>query len=147
MLTDNTTPAPETCQLPGCDNLIESHGGPGQRKRFCCDLHRLQFWRQTRSEQGESTRRPPPDAQPNQSPAVSQLEQSVQLLEGVLTQAHQALAELDQTRAALRTANERLAASEQRLESEERHRHELSNAAPAKSSTRVYVQLWGPPKT
>src|ERR1035441_1287350 len=99
---ENAAPAEkiDVCQLPGCENPVEQPPRGGQRKRFCCDQHRVQFWRQTRSEKDadQTPRRPSPDAGPApSSPALAlrgQLEQSVQTLEGVLTRARTTLIEL-----------------------------------------------------
>lgn len=42
------------CRLPGCAQLVQQPSSGGRPKRFCCDAHRLQFWRQTRGERPRS---------------------------------------------------------------------------------------------
>ena len=135
----------DICQLPGCDNLVEQPAGGGQRKRFCSDQHRVQFWRQSRAEGGET---PAAAAAPKPPAATSpalvlrgQLEQSVQSLEAVLTRARTTLIELasleeaEAIRAeATSSADEKVARAYNERAVEERRRRAAENLAEAASS-------------
>ena len=144
MLNENPTPTPHTCQLPGCENAVEQPAGGGPRKRFCSDAHRVQYWRQSRSERGDTSRRQPTDAGPSSaSPALalrSQLEQSVQSLEGALTRARTTLvelADLEEAEAirleAFSSADELVARASSERAAEERRRRAAESLAEAAS--------------
>lgn len=139
-----TTAAPDLCQFPGCENPVEQPAGGGPRKRFCSDQHRVQFWRQTRTERGDSPKRSAPETPSVNSPALalrSQLEQSVQTLEGVLTRTRTTLIELadleeaEAVRAeAFSSADEQVARANTDRAAEERRRRAAENLAEAASS-------------
>lgn len=134
---------PDTCQLPGCTQPVEQPASGGPRKRFCCDQHRMQLWRQTRAER-ESPRTTRPPSAPTQSPAIAlrtQLEESVHSLEQLLTRARTTLLELsdlDEAEAirdeARTAAEEQVARAHNERTAEERRRRAAESLAEAASS-------------
>ena len=120
------------CQLPGCSNAVEQPSGGGPRKRFCCDTHRLQYWRQSQKESklGAVAEESFLGNDPSAVLALrDQLEQSVQTLEAAMTRARTTLIELsslEQAEAvrkeALASADEMVARAQASQASEERRR-------------------------
>lgn len=129
------------CQLPGCSNAVEQPSGGGPRKRFCCDTHRLQYWRQSQKESKLGA--VAEDSFLGNDPSAvlalrDQLEQSVQTLEAAMTRARTALIDLsslEQAEAvrkeALASADEMVARAQASQASEERRRQSAESLAEA----------------
>lgn len=143
---NDTTTALEICQFPGCGKPLEQPASGGPRKRFCCDQHRLQFWRLSRGEKNESRRQEAltsSGAGPV-SPVLalrSQLEHSVHTLESLLTKARTTLldmANLEEAEAlrseVFAAADEQVAKAHSERSAEERRRRAAENLAEAATS-------------
>ena len=105
------------CQLPGCLQLVQQPSSGGRRKRFCCDAHRLQFWRQTR---GERVR--PDTERPVDSPAPAMHQSELQQAQTALALCEKSRLELVEEVQRLREREDqlslRLTASEDSLKTE-----------------------------
>lgn len=136
--TDSVTPH---CQLPGCSNPVEQPAGGGPRKRFCCDQHRLSYWRQSQRESRTENDSPVGD----EAPALalkSALEQSVHSLEAVILRTRTTLIELSSLEEAEAIRKEAFAVAEERVAralaertSEERRRQAAESLAEAAAAS------------
>lgn len=129
----------DQCQLPECSNQVEQPSGGGPRKRFCCDAHRLLYWRQSQKEHRQQQRS---DSLPSNVSEVlalrDALEGSVSTLEAHLTRARTALLELSSLEAAESTrkqafaqAEEQVARAQAQQAAEERRRQAAESLAEA----------------
>ena len=132
----------EQCQLPECSNQVEQPSGGGPRKRFCCDAHRLLYWRQTQKEHRQQQSAEQRSLLPSNASEVlalrDALESSVSTLEAQLTRARTALLELSSLEAAESTrkqafaqAEEKVARAQAQQAAEERRRQAAESLAEA----------------
>lgn len=144
----------EHCQLPECSNRVEQPSGGGPRKRFCCDAHRLLFWRQSQKESRQQQTTSERQELPSNASAVlalrDALEGSVSALEAHLTRARTTLLELSSLEAAESTRKEAFAQAEGQVAraqaeqaAEERRRQAAESLAEAAAAqaTELEAQL------
>ena len=136
-----TSTAP-LCQLPGCNNPVEQPPGGGPRKRFCCDQHRLQYWRQSQRDGKD----PEPgasgaDTGPPALALKAQLEQSLTTLEAIVMRTRTTLIELSSLeeaeavrKEAFAIAEEQVARAQAERAAEERRRQTAESLAEAATS-------------
>ncbi len=109
----------EQCQLAECSSSVEQPTGGGPRKRFCCDSHRLLYWRQSQKESRQQQLQNEKAELPSNSSAVlalrDQLEASVSILEGHLTRARTTLLDLSSLEAAESARKEAFAQAEEQV--------------------------------
>lgn len=130
------------CQLPGCSNPVEQPSGGGPHKRFCCDAHRLSYWRQT---QREAKAAPDPLPVGGDVPALAlkgALEQSLQSLEAIVLRTRTTLIELSSLeeaeairKEAFAIAEEQVARAQAERAAEERRRQAAESLAEAAAAS------------
>ncbi len=137
-MTKAALSAVPSCQLPGCSNPVEQPPGGGPRKRFCCDQHRLQYWRQSQRE-GKVEDRESDDT--SAMALKAQLEQSLTTLEAVVMRTRTTLIELSSLEEAeairketFAIAEEQVARAQAERAAEERRRQAAESLAEAASA-------------
>jgi chromosome segregation ATPase len=139
-MTKAALSAVPSCQLPGCSNPVEQPPGGGPRKRFCCDQHRLQYWRQSQREGKVEDQRAASD-DTSAMALKAQLEQSLTTLEAVVMRTRTTLIELSSLEEAeairketFAIAEEQVARAQAERAAEERRRQAAESLAEAASA-------------